>query len=181
MMDVFSVAMFTTLISLNAFDALRADAPPGLLSGFYFLLMAGLASMDLATQTHELLMDAMARNVVEMATEMIILEHEQEESLRGAEYPVGDLGITPKSRASSVGWPTAEGDIKAIADRPNAVERSGDAATVGRYQRALSLPAEGPDALSLAERLQAHMPDRGGAAEPSSTATLTEPLLRRQQ
>lgn len=41
MMDVFSVAMFTTLISLNAFDALRADAPPGLLSGFYFLLMAG--------------------------------------------------------------------------------------------------------------------------------------------
>ncbi|KAF4703681.1 hypothetical protein FOZ63_015738 [Perkinsus olseni] len=122
--------MFTTLISLNAFDALRADAPPGLLSGFYFLLMAGLASMDLATQTHELLMDAMARNVVEMATEMIILEHEQEESLRGAEYPVGDLGITPKSRASSVGWPTAEGDIKAIADRPNAVERSGDAATV---------------------------------------------------
>ncbi|KAF4664493.1 hypothetical protein FOL47_005104 [Perkinsus chesapeaki] len=74
MMDVFSVAMFTTLISLNAFDALRADAPPGLLSGFYFLLMAGLASMDLATQTHELLMDAMARNVVEMATEMIIFE-----------------------------------------------------------------------------------------------------------
>lgn len=38
-------------------------------------LLSGLASMDLATQTHELLMDAMARNVVEMATEMIILEH----------------------------------------------------------------------------------------------------------
>ncbi|EER15521.1 hypothetical protein Pmar_PMAR001943 [Perkinsus marinus ATCC 50983] len=132
MMDVFSVAMFTTLISLNAFDALRADAPPGLLSGFYFLLMAGLASMDLATQTHELLMDAMARNVVEMATEMIILEHEQEESLRDPEYMIGDQSATtPRSYSSFTRWRPAHPD-DAIADRPNAVERSGSMAIDGR-------------------------------------------------
>jgi hypothetical protein len=54
MFDVFGLSLFTTLVSLNAFEHLQADAPAGLLSGFYFTLMASLAFLDLSLQTKEL-------------------------------------------------------------------------------------------------------------------------------
>ena len=47
--DVMALGLFTTLISLNSFDNLSAEAPEGLLSGFYFLLMYGLSCFDLST------------------------------------------------------------------------------------------------------------------------------------
>jgi len=52
MADVCALAVFTTLVSLNSFGVLVADAPGGRLSGFYFLLMAGLACLDLCGQSH---------------------------------------------------------------------------------------------------------------------------------
>ena len=46
--DVMALGLFTTLISLNSFDNLSAEAPEGLLSGFYFLLMYGMSCFDLS-------------------------------------------------------------------------------------------------------------------------------------
>lgn len=51
--DVMALGLFTTLISLNSFDNLSAEAPEGLLSGFYFLLMYGLSCFDLSTSIHK--------------------------------------------------------------------------------------------------------------------------------
>jgi len=45
--DVMALGLFTTLISMNSFENLSAEAPEGLLSGFYFLLMYGLSCFDL--------------------------------------------------------------------------------------------------------------------------------------
>ena len=47
--DVMTLGLFTTLVSLNSFDNLSAEAPEGLLSGFYFFLMYGLSCFDLST------------------------------------------------------------------------------------------------------------------------------------
>lgn len=47
--DVMALGLFTTLISLNSFDNLSAEAPEGLLSGFYFFLMYGMSCFDLST------------------------------------------------------------------------------------------------------------------------------------
>ena len=47
--DVMALGLFTTLISMNSFDNLSAEAPEGLLSGFYFFLMYGLSCFDLST------------------------------------------------------------------------------------------------------------------------------------
>ena len=45
--DVMALGLFTTLISMNSFENLSAEAPEGLLSGFYFFLMYGLSCFDL--------------------------------------------------------------------------------------------------------------------------------------
>jgi len=45
--DVMALGLFTTLISMNSFDNLSAEAPEGIFSGFYFLLMYGLSCFDL--------------------------------------------------------------------------------------------------------------------------------------
>lgn len=47
--DVMTFGLFTTLVSLNSFDNLSAEAPEGLFSGFYFCLMYGLSCFDLST------------------------------------------------------------------------------------------------------------------------------------
>lgn len=47
--DVMTLGLFTTLVSLNSFDNLSAEAPEGFLSGFYFFLMYGLSCFDLST------------------------------------------------------------------------------------------------------------------------------------
>ena len=46
--DVMALGLFTTLISMNSFDNLSAEAPEGFLSGFYFFLMYGLSCFDLS-------------------------------------------------------------------------------------------------------------------------------------
>ena len=51
--DVMALGLFTTLISLNSFDNLSAEAPEGLLSGFYFLLMYGLSCFDLSASLNQ--------------------------------------------------------------------------------------------------------------------------------
>jgi hypothetical protein len=50
--DVMALGLFTTLISMNSFDNLSAEAPEGLLSGFYFLLMYGLSCFDISSSVH---------------------------------------------------------------------------------------------------------------------------------
>lgn len=45
--DVMALGLFTTLISMNSFENLSAQAPEGLFSGFYFFLMYGLSCFDL--------------------------------------------------------------------------------------------------------------------------------------
>ncbi len=47
--DVMTLGLFTTLLSLNSFENLSAEAPEGFLSGFYFFLMYGLSCFDLST------------------------------------------------------------------------------------------------------------------------------------
>lgn len=49
--DVMALGLFTTLISLNSFENLSAEAPEGIMSGFYFLIMYGLSCFDLSTST----------------------------------------------------------------------------------------------------------------------------------
>ena len=67
MADVCALAVFTLLISLNSFGVLLADAPGGRLSGFYFLLMAGFACIDLCMQTHSRLIEKEADEVLAVA------------------------------------------------------------------------------------------------------------------
>jgi len=50
--DVMALGLFTTLISLNSFENLSAEAPEGIMSGFYFLLMYGLSCFDFSTTLH---------------------------------------------------------------------------------------------------------------------------------
>jgi len=45
--DVMALGLFTTLISMNSFENLSAEAPEGLFSGFFFFLMYGLSCFDL--------------------------------------------------------------------------------------------------------------------------------------
>lgn len=72
MADVCALAVFTLLVSLNSFGVLMADAPGGRLSGFYFLLMAGFACIDLCMQAHSRMVDAEADALLTVAAGAVV-------------------------------------------------------------------------------------------------------------
>ena len=126
MTDVLALALFTTLVSLNSFGVLLSEAPDGKLSGFYFVLMAGLACLDLCMQTH-------ATAVGEEAKEVM------EEVLRIGRPHLESSADTPllRPRYFSIDSDTFESEAQAVTDmmlsmsRPSLMKEAGKRMTGG--------------------------------------------------